>query len=120
MKTKLVSRSQYQTSLKVLGVFMLILPLTACQTLQNSAKELRSTIDQTVQNTQEKANQVKDAFQDKADQVNQTVNDVKQKAADTKAAIDTKVLEVQQAGEKIDQAKKAVNDANQAVSNLTK
>ena len=120
MKTKLVSRPQYQTALKVLVLFMLILPLTACQGLQNSAKELRSTIDQTVQNTQNKANDVKNAFQEKADQVGQTVNDVKQKVDDTKIVIDSKVQQVQEAGAKIDQAKNALNDANQAVSNLTK
>lgn len=112
-KAKLPSKIKLSaTQLSVFLITLSLLALTGCQGVSNSARDLRSTIDQTVSNTQQKAEEIKATVQSGVNQVQTTVDS-------TKTAIDTKMQQINDAEQKIEAAQKAINDANQAVSTVT-
>lgn len=91
------------TKLITLGLSLgLVLILSGCQFMQDSANEVRGTFDKTV----EKATVIKDGVTDAAGQVKNTLDE-------TKEAINTKVEQAKEASEKIDEAKKAVGAVTQ-------
>ena len=122
MKNQLVRpKSHQRITFSLAGIFLFtLLVLSGCQTIQKSAKELRSNIDQTVQSTKEKADNIKKAFDDTSSEVKKNVDSVKTKVDQTKETIDTKVKQAEEAGTKIQEATNAVKDANQSVLSLTK
>jgi uncharacterized coiled-coil DUF342 family protein len=89
--------------------------LSGCQTFQDSAKEVRSKFDQTVNQVGE----FKNGVEGQINEVKNKVDQVKTSIDQTKATIDQKIDQINQAGEKITEAQKAFNEANEAVKKVS-
>ena len=114
MKTKNNSKKNKPSAI-ALSVFLITLStisLSGCQSVSDSAHQLRSTIDKTVSNTQQKVDDIKNTVQSGVTQVQTSVDN-------TKNAINTKVEQITEAQKKLEAAQKAIEDANQAVSTAT-
>lgn len=104
----------------LLPAILLTSLLGGCQFIQDSARDIRSTFDQTVENAREKAGEIQHSVDEKVGQVTETVDSIKQKVDETKAAVDEKMQQLDEAGKKIDEAKEAIGEANQAIQDLTR
>lgn len=105
---------------KFLTAFLVIFSLNGCQLIQKPAQDLRSTIDQTIQSSKDKADAVKNSINQTTDQAKQSLDQVKQQIDSTKTSVDHKMQDIQAAGQKINDAQKALYEANQAVDKISK